>query len=161
MAADLILELEGVPGECKKAGFEGKIDIDSWGWSGHRPGAFAIGGGGTTGAASVSDISVQKHYDKASPQMQYCLLTGKHIPSGTIHCRKSVGDTQQVYLEVKLTDIVVTSFSEGGSGGSELIHEGYNFNFAKIEIKYKEQQADGSLTDAGELKFDIPKGEPM
>lgn len=159
MAVDFILELEGVPGECQKQGYEGKIDIDSWSGSAHRSGAFAIGGGGTTGAASISDIGISKHFDKASCPLELCVLTGKHIPSGKIYCRKSIGDKQDVYLQIDLTDIVVTSYSAGGAGGSDMIHENATFNFAKMEIKYKEQSLDGSLADAGELKFDVPKGE--
>lgn len=157
MAVDFILDLEGVPGECKKEGFEGKIDISSWAGGGSRGGAFAIGGGGASGAASISDIMVTKVFDKASPQMEMCLLSGKHIPSGTITCRKSTGDKQEMYLEIKIFDIIVTSYSKSGGGGDD-IHESYSFNFARIEQKYKEQAADGSLTDAGEYKFDVQKG---
>jgi type VI protein secretion system component Hcp len=30
-----------------------------------------------------------------------------------------------------------------------------SFNFAKIEVEYKEQKPDGSLVPAGQFKFDL------
>ena len=158
MASDFILELEGIPGECKKSGFEDKISIDSWSHSIHRSGYFGTGGGGTSGAASVADISITKVFDASSPPLELLCLNGKHIASGKIYCRKSIGDKEEVYLEITMTDIVVTNFSDAGGGG-DLLHESVSFNVGKFEKKYKMQKEDGSLEDKGEVKWDVQKAE--
>lgn len=66
----------------------------------------------------------------------------EHIKEAILTARKS-GETQQEYLKIKFTDIIVTSYQTGGSGDVPM--ESISFNFAKIEIEYKPQNPDGSL----------------
>ena len=50
-----------------------------------------------------------------------------------------------------VSDILISSYQTGGSsGGSEVPMDQISFNFAKLEMGYKEQKADGTL--GGEVK---------
>jgi PTS system nitrogen regulatory IIA component len=71
--------------------------------------------------------------------------TGEHLKTVTLVCRKAGGD-QQEFLTIVLTSAVVSSYQSGGSAGSDVIPmDQVSLNFAKIEVKYKEQKPDGSL----------------
>ena len=85
--------------------------------------------------------------------------SGKHIKEGTFIARKAGGD-QQEYLMVKLTDVLISSVQSGGTGGDHDIPlEQVSLNFAKIEIDYKPQKADGTLAAAIKGGWDIKQSK--
>ena len=43
----------------------------------------------------------------------------------------------------------------GGSGGEDRLTENVSLNFAKVEVNYTEQKADGSEGDKPKFTFDI------
>jgi len=100
------------------------------------------GGGGGGGKVAVQDLALTKHIDKSSTVlMQHC-CTGKHIATGELICRKA-GGTAVEYLRILMKEIIVSSFSTGGSGGEDRLTENVTLNFAEVNVKYIEQKADG------------------
>lgn len=79
--------------------------------------------------------------------------SGTHIKDAIITHRKA-GKGQQEYLIVKLHDVIVTSVMHGGSTGQP-ISENVTLAFAKVDLQYKPQKADGSLDAGIDFKFDI------
>ena len=73
----------------------------------------------------------------------YACASGKHIPSATLVARKA-GEKPLEYLKIKLTDILVSSISTGGSGGEERQTANVTLNFSQVVVDYTEQKADGS-----------------
>jgi type VI secretion system secreted protein Hcp len=151
MPANYFLKFEpsdGVEGESKQKGFEGQIEIMSFGWSVSQAGGYSYGGGGGSSKANVQDLSVSFRMCKASPQLMESCASGKHFDSATLTCLKAAGTQQEKYLEIILTDVVVSSYQTGGSGDDMPI-ESMGLNFAEVEEKYYEQDDTGGTTEAG------------
>ncbi len=91
MAEDIIIAIDGIEGECKVAGHEGKIELSSWSFSVSNPGSYQQGGGGSTGKSMAGDLNCTKNLDKSSPNlMSYC-ASSKHIKTVVMVQRKQAG----------------------------------------------------------------------
>jgi type VI secretion system secreted protein Hcp len=141
MAVDMFLKLDGIKGESKDFKHKDEIHIESFSWGMSQTGAHGAGGGGGAGKVSVHDISVTKFLDKATPELMLHCANGKHIKDGLITVRKA-GEHPVEYLKIKLTDILISSVQEAGHG-SDLLSESLSINFAKFNVEYQEQGADG------------------
>jgi len=151
MAANYFLKFEpdtGVQGESTQKDHKDEIEVLSFSWGVSQAGGFSFSGGGGNSKANVQDLSVSFRQCKASPKlMEYC-ATGKHLDKATLTCLKAGGDAQQKYLEIILTDVVISSYQTGGSG-DEMPIESMGLNFAKVEEKYYSQDDTGGVTEAG------------
>ena len=145
MAVDVFLKLGDIKGESKDSKHEGEVDVLSWSWGVSQSGSVSFGGGGGAGKASFQDLNFMHGLDKASPNLMKACALGEHIKEATLVSRKA-GKGQQEYLIIKMTDILVTSVQPSGS--SEHPMESVSMQFAKVDLEYKPQKADGSL-DAG------------
>lgn len=59
---------------------------------------------------------------------------------------RKVGKTPREYLRITLEDIVVSNYTTGGvEQPSVMPLESVCLNFARFEIQYREQKADGTL----------------
>lgn len=151
-AVDYFLEIDGIKGESQDAKHKDKIDIQSWSWGESNASSMGFGGGGGAGKVSMQDFHFTMNVSKASPKLMLCCAGGDHIKKATLICRKA-GKEQQEYLTIKFTDVFVSSFQTGGSGGSGIVPvDQISLSYTKIEYEYKPQKADGTL-DAG-----IPAG---
>jgi type VI secretion system secreted protein Hcp len=83
--------------------------------------------------------------------MQAC-ATGVHLKEATITHRKA-GKGQQEFLVIKMNDVIVTSISDGESGDDGV--ESVSLTFAKVDLEYRPQKADGSLDAGIHFKYDI------
>jgi len=158
---DYFLKLEGIKGESTDDKHKDEIELESWSFGGTNAGAFASGGGGGSGKVALQDFNFVKKTDKASPNLFKACCTGEHIKTATLVCRKA-GKEQQEFLTIILTSALVSSYQTGGSAGSDIIPmDQVSLNFGKIEYKYKEQKADGSL--GGEVigGWDVTTNKPV
>ena len=160
MAVDMFLELKGIDGESVDDKFKGKMDILAWSWGMSQSGTTHMGGGGGAGKVSVQDISVTKWVDKASPLLMLFCSNGKHVAEGTLTVRKA-GEKPLEYMKIKMTDIIITAVSTGGSGGEDRLTENVTLNFAKVEYAYVEQKVDGSGHPPKEYKWDIAANKQL
>jgi len=154
MAVDMFLKIEGVDGESADKAHAKEIDVLAFSWGMSQSGSMHIAGGGGTGKVNVQDMSITKYLDKASTVLMQKCCTGKHFPKATLTCRKA-GDKPVEYFIVTMEEVLVTSISEGGSGGEDAQTENISLNFAKVKVKYTPQKADGSADASSELGFDI------
>jgi len=152
MAVDVFLKLGTIGGESTDDAHKGEIDVLSWSWGISQSGTMAGGGGGGAGKASFNDLSFMHNFDKASPAVMTACATGEHIKDATLVARKA-GKGQQEYIIVKMTDILITSVQPSGS--SENPMESVSMQFAKVDIEYKPQKADGSLDAGVHFIYDI------
>jgi len=152
-AVDYFLKIEGIEGESLDDRHKGEIDILSFSWGMSNSGSFASGSGAGAGKASFGSIRVTTAVTKASPLIFESVATGKHIPNVTLSAVKT-GATGQEFLKVTLTDVMITSYQTGGMVG-EVPTDTFRLNFAKIEIEYKPQKADGSLDASVNAGWDL------
>ena len=155
-AVDYFLKLEGVDGESADSKHKGEIDVLSWSWGASQSGSMAMGGGGGAGKVSVQEMTISKQMDKASPKLFEALATGKHLKEAKLVLRSS-GGSQLEYMTITLTDVMVSSYSTGGSSGDDRPTESLSLNFAQIKMSYIEQDASGKAGAAVEFGWDLKK----
>jgi len=155
MAMDVFLKLANIDGEAQDRKHQDEIDVLAWSWGMSQSGTTHMGGGSGGGKVSVMDLSVTKYVDKATPTLTQKCCDGTHINEGTLTIRKAGGKKPVEYVIIKLTDIIVTSVSTGGSGGEDRLTENVSLNFAKFEYKYTMQNADGSAGKEIPVTWDI------
>ena len=150
-AVDYFLKIDGIDGESKDDKHKGEIDIQSWSFGASQSGSMA-GGGGGAGKVSMQDFSITKSMDKSSPKLFEALATGKHLKEVKLVLR---GSSSVEYLTVTLTDVMISSYSTGGSSGDDRPTESVSLNFAQIKMSYVEQDASGRAGAAVEFGWDL------
>lgn len=143
MATDMFIKIGDLADESKDKDHKGETDVLAWSWGASNSGSAHVGGGAGSGKASFQDLSFTKYISKSSPKLFLACATGKHFADATLVCRKA-GDKPLEYLKFKLTEVLVTSYSTGGSGGEDRLTENVTLNFAKIEMTYNEQGVKGA-----------------
>ncbi len=152
---DFFIKFDGIKGESTDAKHKDEIDVESWSWGETHAGAPSSGGGGGAGKVSMQDFHFVMKLNRASPTLMKACATGQHIKMATLSARKA-GKGQQEYLTFKFQDVLVSSIQTGGSeDGDVLPTDQVSFNFAKLEVEYKPEKADGSLGAAVEFRFDL------
>jgi len=154
MAADIHLKLGDIKGESTDDKHKDEIDILSWSWGMSNPTQMASGGGGGVGKVNFQDLHFVHYVDKASSNIMKMCATGEHLKEATLTQLKQ-GKTPQEYLVIKLTDVMVSSVSDGGSGDGQHPSENVTLTFAKVDLEYKPQKPDGSLDAGIHFKYDI------
>jgi type VI secretion system secreted protein Hcp len=154
MAYDAFMQVKGIDGESQDDGHKNWIEILHFEFAAHQP---AGGSRSSSGAASgervnVSDVSISKLVDKASPKLFLACCNGEHIPEVTIHlCR--AGKDKVKYLEYKLSDVIISSYAPSGAagGGDPVPTEQLTFNPGKLEVVYTATDPKTGKT-AGDVK---------
>jgi type VI secretion system secreted protein Hcp len=147
-AVDFFLKIDGIEGESQDKTHKGEIPVMSWSFGAAQSGTSSHGSGAGGGKVNFQDFHFVMTVNKSTPKLLEKCADGTHIKNAVLVCRKA-GGTQQEYLKVTFTDILVSSYQIGGSGGSDIIPtDQVSLNFSKIEFEYKEQKPDGSLGGA-------------
>lgn len=154
MASSIFARIGTIKGESRDAKHKDEIEVLSWSWGVSQSGTAGHGGGGGAGKASFQDLTFTHHVDKASPLLMKACATGEHVKDATITVRKA-GKGQQEYLVITLTDLLVTSVSTSVSAEGDATMESVGLSFAKVDLEYKPQKADGSLEAGIHFKYDL------
>ena len=162
MAADFHLDLKSssakIEGESVNKGYEGHIQLHSWGLGVSNHGTADHGSGMGQGKASYQDFHFSLHSSKASCKLHHACATGTHIDKAVLTCRKTgKKDAPVVYQTFTFYDLVISSYQVSGSEGGGLPMENFTFNFSKIEHDYLEQDEKGATKSVGKIMFDIKK----
>ena len=153
-AVDYFIKFDGIKGESADAKHKDEIDVESWSWGETHAGAAPSSGGGA-GKVSMQDFHFVMRLNRASPSLMKACATGQHIKMATLSGRKA-GKGQQEYLTFKFHDVLVSSVQTGGSEDTDVVPtDQVSFNFAKIEVEYKPEKADGSLGLAVQFRYDL------
>jgi type VI secretion system secreted protein Hcp len=154
MSVDFFIKVDGADGESTQTGHTNEIKIHSFSWGAAQHTSVSGSGGSGAGKASLSDISIMKDLDKASPELFKMLLVGKHIPSAVLTAQKSTGDTSgKPFLTITFKEVFVTS--QQISGSSEIPSESVSFSYNEIKFDYSKQGEDGTLTSTGAVTYNV------
>ena len=151
---DFFLKLDGIEGESHDSKHKNEINVISWSWGETQSGTFSGGGGGGAGKVAMQDFHFVMNVNKATPKLVLACATGDHIKKAILTCRKA-GKEQQEFLIYTFTDLLVSSYSTGGSSQGEVPMDQISLNYAKVELEYKEQKADGTLGGAIKAGYDL------
>ena len=153
-AVDIFLKLDGIPGASTDARHSGEIVVESVAFGLSNAGSVSFAGGTGAGAGTVqfTDISFTKKLDKSSHGLMNACLTGNHIKSAVLTCRKA-GGKQEDFYKVTLADVLVTGYSL--NSGGDLPTESVSLNFTKVDWEYFVQRPDGSMAPGSKGSFDV------
>jgi type VI secretion system secreted protein Hcp len=160
MAVDMFLKLGDIKGEAQDDKHKSEIDVLSWSWGASNAGSASTGGGAGSGKVNVQDVTITKWVDLATPSVLNAVCVGKHIPEVTLTVRKA-GEKPLEYLTITMSEVLITSFSTGGSGGEDRLTENLTLNFAQFKIVYKEQTKTGTAGANGEFAYSIAQNKPV
>jgi type VI secretion system secreted protein Hcp len=158
VASDYFLKLDGIKGESRDAKHKDEIDLVAFSWGIANSGTTFGGGGAGAGKAVLTDFEVAMPVNRASPSLFQSCATGKHIPTGTLSVRRS-GKEQAEYLKFKFTDLLITGYQESANVEEDAPLDVVRFNYAKIEMTYSPQKADGTLDAPVTGAFDFKSGK--
>lgn len=154
MAVDMFLKIDDLVGESIDKTHKGEIQVLAFSFGATQSGTTHIGGGGGSGKVNFQDISFTKYIDKSTPLILQTVANGKHFKQATLTVRKA-GEHPLEYLKIKLNEILVSSYSSGGSGGEDRLTENVTLNFAKIDLTYTPQKSDGTGDVGVVMNYDI------
>lgn len=87
------------------------------------------GTGGGAGKATLQPFSFVKKISKSSSTMFLDCANGKHIKDVTFEARDSKG---QKYMEIKFTDVLITSYQLGGGSSEEDLLDSVTIEAANV-----------------------------
>jgi type VI secretion system secreted protein Hcp len=149
MAVNYFLRIDGIPGESTDDKHKGEIPVLAFSWGEAQSAPPASGGGGGAGKVSMGPLNVSALTSKASPPLLLACASGQHIKSATLTGRKA-GKAALEYLTVSMSDVLVSTYEV--SAGDDTPMDQVSLAFAKIQVEYREQKADGTpgtVTKAG------------
>ncbi|HVF91054.1 MAG TPA: type VI secretion system tube protein Hcp [Blastocatellia bacterium] len=157
MAVDYFLKIKGIEGESQDNKHPKEIQLESWSFGETQTGSFSYGGGGGAGKVQMQDFHFVMKSNKASPKLFQACATGEHIGEAILTARKA-GTDQQDFVKWTFSDLLISSYQTGGQSHSDDIPmDSISFNFAKVEIEYKEQDAKGQLGGPIKAGYDLKK----
>jgi len=161
MTTNVFLDMDGVDGESADDRHHGEIEVLSWSFGVSNSGTAHMGGGGAgAGKASISDLSVTKLVDIASPALLQAAATGKRLKTATISARKA-GEGQRDFLIITMREVMVTSCALAGSGEGDAPTEAVTLSFGKVQLTYTAQAPDGSAGPTTSFGWDVTKNGPI
>ena len=150
MAFDAFLKIDGIPGESQDRRHKDEIEILSFSWGVSQTGTPSTGGGGGAGKATFQDFHFVSRVQKSSPKLFLACASGQHLKEAVLSVRRaaSSGRSEDFYT-VTLSDLLVSSFQQGGTGDStdSSPMDQISMNYAKIRIDYAVQDPRGALGD--------------
>ena len=154
MAVEYFLKIAGVDGESTDEQFPGAISLESYSFGVTNAVSVGRGSGAGVGRATLNELIVVKRVDKSSPTLLLDCAMGKVLPAVQLISRRS---PNLVYLQITLSNALVSSFQEGGSQG-ELPLEQISFTYQKLSYAYAPQLPNGQLdapirVDLGNIKL--------
>src|SRR4051812_35925235 len=161
MSMDQFMKIDTLKGESRDKAHAGEIDVLAWSWGLSNSGSAHTGGGAGAGKVNVQDLSFTKYVDASSAELMLSCCNGKHYDKATLVVRKA-GETPVEYITVVMEEVLITAVSTGGSGGEDRLTENVTLNFAKVSVKYIEQDAKGKAkTPPKEMTWDIAGNEKV
>ncbi|UVW27773.1 type VI secretion system tube protein Hcp [Massilia sp. H6] len=145
MAVDFYLQLDGIKGESADSTHLEWIECTSVHWSITQPksATASTAGGHTAERAELSEISLSKLVDLASPILAQLCATGKTLPIAKLEMMRADGNGAPVKsYEVELENVLIAHIAPSFSGGG-FPSESLGLKFSKVRWKYTRQKIGG------------------
>jgi type VI secretion system secreted protein Hcp len=155
------LDLGKIQGESNSTLHTNEIEVLSFSW-GLSNTAVRSAQGDTTkgGKASVGEITLVKHTDKATPHLVLAVTGCQTFPTATISlCKSTGGKKPEDYFIIKLTNAYISSLQLSSPSAEGLGTESLSLNFQKIFLDYRLQNTMGILVSAASATYDLTQGK--
>ena len=152
MPSQIFAKIGGIKGKSTDAKHKDEIEVLSFSW-----GVTNSGSGRRWRRRRQGDLPGSCH---RSQNRQGVSVAPEGVrdwgaPEGRHHHASQGGKGQQEYLIIKMNDVFITGVVHGGSAADAPGSETVSLVFAKVDLEYKPQKADGSLDAGIHFKFDI------
>jgi type VI secretion system secreted protein Hcp len=159
---ELHLDLGSIQGESTSSTHSQEIEISSFSFGATNSAIRSAAGSPKGGKPTVSEITVSKQIDKASPALYSALVNSQKINTAEITMCKSTGvGKPEDYVTITLTNAYITSIQTSSSKdlppnqkGAETV----TINFQKIDFAYKIQLTSGLLAAGTSWQYDLTVG---
>ena len=143
MPFDCFVQVDGIEGESTDDKHKKWIEVLSFGLGATQAVGTAVSTGGARSGerVDVQDFSITKVLDKSTPKLFLACCKGTHLKTVTVELCRATGDKQK-YMEYKMEDVLITSYSDMGSSGGDLPTEQISFNYAKLTLTYTQTDHD-------------------
>jgi type VI secretion system secreted protein Hcp len=144
MAADYYLQIEGIKGESADSKHAGWIECTSVNWTITQPksATASTGGGHTAERAELSEITINKLVDLASPMLAQTCACGKTLPKVKLEFQRADGHGEPIkYFEVELENVLIGHVAPAFGAGFPT--ENIGLKFSKVRWKYTQQKIGG------------------
>ncbi len=148
------IKFDGIDGEFAERDHKNWCNVESVNMGGHR-----AGGGGTAstaGTVKFKEFMVTKKTDTSSPRLMEAVCKGKVYPTVVLHLTEEGADGEQTYYVVEMKNVMVTSYSLGGSTDSKPTEQ-LALNFEEIKVTHVDH--DGSKGGNVEFEWKVEEGE--
>jgi type VI secretion system secreted protein Hcp len=164
MAADFYLKITGIDGESTDSAHKGEIEVLSFSSGVTMPiSPNSTAGSKTRERANLSDLTITKVVDSASPALFKAVCAGTHLTEAILSVNRADGNGNKVeYLKYTLNDVVLSNYQAAGADGNGMPIENVSINFNKFKIEYKPTDpAKGSAMGAKMAGWDVMLNKPM
>jgi type VI secretion system secreted protein Hcp len=145
MAIDVYLQIDGIKGESMDDKHKDWIECKSVAFSVMQPksATASTGGGHTAERVEMSDISITKLADLATPILLQTCAAGKTIPKAKLEFMRADGNGDRIkYFEVQLENVLIGEVQPTVSEGA-FMHENVGLKFSKVKYMYTQQKVSG------------------
>lgn len=140
----IYMKIDTIEGESTSDQFRNFFDVFSFSWGVTQTSSQTSGGGGGAGKVTVQDIHFAKPTGKSSPKLMLHCCKGTHFPTASMAVTRTSEGQEQVFMEYKMEDVMISSYQPSGDGGS-IPTESLSLNFTKITYRQAVVQPDGSI----------------
>lgn len=92
----------------------------------------------SNGETALGDIVVVKTWDSSTPSLAQACANGKYMDEVLIHLCSMINEQNVVNLELKLKDVIISSYSFHGTGSQDPVPtEEITLNYTAVEWTYK------------------------
>lgn len=151
------LKIGDIKGESQIANYENFIKIGTFAFKIEIEGATDGTRGGTL---KHRNPVITFPVERASPQLMLACATGQVIPQATLILTKNEGENEVAFYKITMTDIVVSSYSTGGSADGQVPTEEITLGYTEVEWTYYRSDGDGKIveqTTTGVLQRPVDK----
>lgn len=151
------LKFEGVEGESTDSSHEGWCDILSMGQSITRS-KESSASGRVRERAIVDDLVVVKELDKSSPKLMEAVCMGTGFPEVIVKLAATTPDGKTRYYQYTLKNVVITSYSIGGSADGSVPSEKLSLNYEEITWTYTTVEGSEEPTEGPVYSWKVEEG---
>jgi type VI secretion system secreted protein Hcp len=148
------MKFGSVTGDVTTEGYKDWVELTSFQYGVSRH--VSSGSGGNTresSAPNVSEITVTKHFDKASPKLYQDSVGGTFDTKVEIKMNTTTKNKTETFLTYELTDCGVSSYSLSSGGDNPM--ESLSLNFLKIMVTPTPLDKSGQVKKGDVVSYDL------
>jgi len=150
----IYMQFDGINGDVTETKHTNWVELNSCQFGVGRGISSTVGSSAEreSTAPSISEIEVTKENDVASGKLMQEALSG-HGKNVKIDFTRTYKDSQEIYLTLALTNVIISGYSHSSSGERPI--ESLSLNFTKFQFTTNQMKPDGTQGDPDHVIYDL------